>query len=167
MKKILLGLFFSGLFSTSLAMAETKTAVIDVQAAILSSEQAKEKIAELKKQYAPDQKELKDLAEEIQKMQAKIEQDSAVMSESEKRQLAKDIEDKAVDYQFKAKKLQKSQNEGQQELLAELRPKLESAIQSIIESGEYDLILERRSLIYAKPEFDITKKITEKLNLNR
>jgi len=166
-KKIVFGLLFSGLLGTSMAMAEVKMAVIDVQAAILSSEQAKEKIAELKKRYAPDQNELKNLAEEIQKMQAKLEQDAAVMSESEKRQLGKDIEDKAVDFQFQQKKLQKSQQESQQELMGELSPKLESAIQSVIETGEYDLILERRSLIYAKPEYDITKKITEKMNLNR
>jgi len=166
-KKVLVGLFLSGLFAGSMAMAEAKIAVIDVQAAILSSEQAKERIAELKKQYAPDQNELKDLAEQIQKLQAKIEQDAAVMSESEKKKLGKDIEDKAVDYQFNLKKLQKSQNESQQELLAELGPKLEEAIQAVIKDGDYGLILERRALIFAKPEYDITKKVTEKLNLKR
>ena len=65
------------------------------------------------------------------------------------------------------KKLQKSQNESQQELLAELGPKLEEAIQAVIKEGDYGLILERRALIFAKPEYDITKKVTEKLNLKR
>lgn len=167
MKKVLIGLLISGLFSVPLAMAEAKIAVIDVQAAILGSEQAKERIAELKKQYAPDQNELKDLAEEIKKMQTKMEQDAAVMSESEKKKLGKDMEDKAVDYQFKVKKLQKAQNDSQQELLAELSPKLQEAIQAIIAEGEYSIILERRAAIYVSPDYDISKKVTEKLNLNR
>ncbi len=155
------------LMGAQLASAETKIAVIDIQAAILGSEQAKERIAELKKEYAPEQNEIKALAQAIQNLQKKMEQDAAVMSESEKKKLAKDVEDKAVDYQFKVKKIQKSQNESQQELLAELSPKLEQAIQAIIGEGTYSLILERRAAIFVAPEHDITKKVTEKLNLNR
>lgn len=166
MKKVLVGLLMSGLVALP-AIAETKIAVIDVQAAILGSEQAKERIAELKKQYAPDQNELKSLAEQIQKLQVKLEQDAAVMSESEKKKLGKDIEDKAVDYQFNLKKLQKAQNDSQQELLTDLGPKLEEAIQAVIKEGDYGIILERRALLFAKPDYDITKKVTEKLNLKR
>lgn len=156
-----------GLMGAQLAVAEGKIAVIDIQAAILGSEQAKERIAELKKEYAPDQNEIKSLAQDIQKLQAKMEQDAAVMSESEKKKLAKEVEDKAVDYQFNIKKIQKSQNESQQELLAELSPKLEQAIQEIISEGTYSIILERRAAIFVAPEYDITKKVTEKLNLKR
>lgn len=167
MKKVLIGLFVCSLFGAQLATAQANIAVIDVQAAILSSEEAKERIAELKKQFAPDQNEIKELAQDIQKLQAKMEQDAAVMSESEKKKLSKEVEDKAVDYQFKVKKLQKSQNESQQELLAELGPKLQEAIQKIIGEGTYSLIIERRAAIYVSPDHDITKKVTEKLNLNR
>ncbi len=156
-----------GLMGAQLAVAEGKIAVIDIQAAILGSEQAKERIAELKKEYAPDQNVIKSLAQDIQKLQAKMEQDAAVMSESEKKKLAKDVEEKAVDYQFNIKKIQKSQNESQQELLAELSPKLEEAIQEIISEGTYAIILERRAAIFVAPEYDITKKVTEKLNLKR
>lgn len=168
MKQIIVGLLACCLMAAQwVGAAESKIAVIDIQTAILSSEQAKERIAELKKEFAPEQNEIKELAQDIQKLQAKMEQDAAVMSESEKKKLAKDVEDKAVDYQFKIKKIQKSQNESQQELLAELSPKLEKAIQEIIAEGTYSLILERRAAIFVSPEHDITKKVTEKLNLNR
>ena len=165
MKKFIYVLLVTALVGAQAALAEVKVAVIDVQAAILGSEHAKERIAELKKQYAPDQKEIKDLGVEIQKLQVKIEQDAAVMSESEKKNLGKQIEDKAVDYQFLAQKLQKAQSTSQQELMAELSPKLQQAIETIIEQGTYTVILERKSAIYVSPDYDITRKVTEQLNL--
>ncbi len=165
MKKFIYVLLVTVFMGAQAALAEVKVAVIDVQAAILGSDHAKERIAELKKQYAPDQKEIKDLGVEIQKLQVKIEQDAAVMSESEKKNLAKQIEDKAVDYQFLAQKLQKAQNVSQQELMAELSPKLQKAIETIIAQGTYTVILERKSAIYVSPDYDITRKVTEQLNL--
>ncbi len=165
MKKFIYVLLVTALVGAQAALAEVNVAVIDVQAAILGSEHAKERIAELKKQYAPDQKEIKDLGVEIQKLQVKIEQDAAVMSESEKKNLGKQIEDKAVDYQFLAQKLQKAQSTSQQELMAELSPKLQQAIETIIEQGTYTVILERKSAIYVSPDYDITRKVTEQLNL--
>ena len=165
MKKFIYVLLVTALVGAQAALAEVKVAVIDVQAAILGSEHAKERIAELKKQYAPDQKEIKDLGVEIQKLQVKIEQDAAVMSESEKKNLGKQIEDKAIDYQFLAQKLQKAQTTSQQELMAELSPKLQQAIETIIEQGTYTVILERKSAIYVSPDYDITRKVTEQLNL--
>lgn len=140
-------------------------AVVDFQQAVLGSEQAKERIAEIKKQLAPDQNEIRTLGEQIQSLQAKAEQDDAVMSESEKKKLAKEIEDKMVDYQFLVQKFQKTQNESQQELFGELGPKLQQAIQAVIDEGKYDLVLRRDALVYVNAEVDITKKVTEQLNL--
>lgn len=165
MKKIVTGLLAGLAILAQFAYAQGNIAVIDVQAAILSSEHAKERIAELRKEYAPEQQEIKDLGQDIQKLQAKMEQDSAVMSESERRSLTKEIEGKATDYQFEVQKLQKAQNDSQQELLAELSPKLELAIKSLIEEGVYSIILERQAAIFVDKKHDITKLVTEKLNL--
>ncbi len=166
MKKAVLGLIASGVFAVQAAFAVESIAVIDVQAAILSSEQAKVKIAELKKATSSDQNEIKELAQQIQALQEKMEQDAAVMSDTEKKNLSKDAQGKVEEFQFKRQKLQKAQQEAQQELMGEMSPKLEQAIQSILAEGEYSLILERRAAIWVSPELDITKKVTEKLNSN-
>ena len=166
MKKAVLGLIASGVFAVQAAFAVESIAVIDVQAAILSSEQAKVKIAELKKATSSDQNEIKELAQQIQALQEKMEQDAAVMSDTEKKNLSKDAQGKVEEFQFKRQKLQKAQQAAQQELMGEMSPKLEQAIQSILAEGEYSLILERRAAIWVSPELDITKKVTEKLNSN-
>ena len=166
MKKAVLGLIASGVFAVQAAFAVESIAVIDVQAAILSSEQAKVKIAELKKATSSDQNEIKELAQQIQALQEKMEQDAAVMSDTEKKNLSKEAQGKVEEFQFKRQKLQKAQQAAQQELMGEMSPKLEQAIQSILAEGEYSLILERRAAIWVSPELDITKKVTEKLNSN-
>lgn len=165
MKKIILGLITCGMFIAQTAFALDKIAVIDVQAAILSSEQAKVRIAELRKETASEQNDIKELAEQIQKLQEKMEQDAAVMSDTEKKNITKEVQAKIEDFQFKRQRLQKTQKAAQQELLGEMGPKLEQSIQAVLAEGEYLLVLERRAAIWVSPELDITKKVTEKLNI--
>ena len=139
--------------------------VVDVEAAILGSEQAKVLIAQFKKDTEKDQKEVMGLVEDIQKINKQLEQDSAVMSDSEKRKLLKKIEDKKIDIQFKQQKLRQAEKEIQQELLQTQGPKLNKALEEMLKDNAYDMVLNRKAAIFVAPNRDITKKVTEKLNL--
>ena len=152
-------------FSTA-ANADSGIVVVDVQTALLNTEIAKEKIAELKKKYAPDTNQLKQLGQDIQQLRQKIQQDAAVMSESEKRAIEIEAEGKIKEYQFKTQQLKNAQNSSQQELLVELKPKLDAALKKVIEQEKYTLILHRRATLYSAKTRDITNKITELLNQN-
>lgn len=166
MKKLILIMLVYGFVYSPFTLAAPGIVVVDVQAAILNTELAKEKIAEMKKKYAPDFNELKDLGQSIQNMRQRLEQDAAVMSDAEKRALNVEAEGKIKEYQFKAKQLQSAQNNSQQELLVELKPKLDSALQQLLEEKKYTLILHSRSTLYADKSLDITNRVTELLNQN-
>ena len=43
-------------------------------------------------------------------------------------------------------------------------PKLEGIIEDLRKEGNYDIILEKKYVIYAVPAADLTKKITDRLN---
>ena len=60
--------------------------------------------------------------------------------------------------------MQKRANEVQQDMLKTLIPKTEVVVEEIRKAGNYDIIIEKKNVIFADPSVDITKKITEKLN---
>ena len=153
-----------GLLVANSASAELKVAVLDVQKAILESNEAKQFISTLQKEIAPDADKLKKIEGEAKKMQARLAKDGAIMSESERKKLTESIEEKGVNYKYLVGKLQNKQKQKQQELLRMMNPKVEAAIKTILDENKYDLVLQRQALIYSNPELDISAKLTEMLN---
>ncbi|HNJ87817.1 MAG TPA: OmpH family outer membrane protein, partial [Agitococcus sp.] len=82
----------------------------------------------------------------------------------DKRDLQKQAESKLNEFKNLADAVQKRANEVQQEMLKTLIPKTEVVVEEIRKAGNYDIIIEKKNVIFADPAVDITKKITEKLN---
>jgi len=152
------------LLATGSAAAELKIAVLDTQAALVQSEEAQRFFAQAQDELKSEQTALQSLGEEINSMQEKLQTDGEVMSATEQRKLQKDIEDKQLDYQFRGNKLQKEVNDRRQDMLQQMLPKLDAVLKDLIELEGYDMIMERGSLRYVNPKWDITRKVTEKLN---
>ena len=149
------------------AAAELKIGVLDLQQAIMASEEAQQFMESAQTELKADQDEVNALQNEIRRLQEELRKDAEVMSPAEQRRRQKEIEDKQIDYRFLVNKLQKEIQDRQQELMNQMGPKLEAAIKDLVESEDYDLILQRADLIYAKAEHSITQQVTEKLNEKR
>jgi len=165
-KKLIIGLFVTGMLMAGAVSAQQSIAFVDADAAILNSEPAKEKIAELKGRLAPEQNKVKDLETTVRGLQTKMQQDAAVMSDAEKRNLANEIEIKAVEYQQRVKQLQESQVKSQQELMSELAPKFKNAVTQLMEKGEYTILLHLKAALIVDEKDNLTKRVTEIINAN-
>ena len=148
------------------ASAAQTIAFVDADAAILTSEPAKEKIAELKKRLTPEQNKVKDLEQAIRGLQTRLQQDAAVMSEAEKRNLSNEIEIKVVEYQQRLKQLKESQLSSQQELMQALAPKFKEAVTQLMEENEYTVLMHLKAALIVDPKDNLTKRVTEKINAN-
>jgi len=155
------------ILASGAASAELKIAVIDTQRALVASEEAQGLLQQAQEELAADEADIKSLGEEIIASQEKLRTDGEVMSPTEQRKLQKEIEDKQIDYQFLANKLQKQFNDRRQELLAQMGPKIEAVLRDLIAIEGYDMIMERANFQYVNPKHDITRKVTEKLNEKR
>ena len=151
----------------SMASAEMKIVVLDPARAILGSDQAKVLVEAARKEMQPDQDELNELAEELQAKQKKLQTDLEILSDNEKRKIAKEIENMQADAQFASQKLQKYAQDKNQEILQSLAPAYEKVLNEIIEIDQIDLILSPTALTYANKKHDITKKVTERLNADK
>jgi len=149
------------------AFAELKIAVIDTQRALLESEEAKQLMQSAQSDLQGDQTQLQTLGADIQKLREQFQKDAEVMSETDRRTRQKEIEDKQIEAEFLANKLQKAVNDRRQELGQQMVPKLEAVLKELTDAEKYDVILERGAILFADPKHDITKRVTEMLNAKK
>jgi Skp family chaperone for outer membrane proteins len=139
-------------------------AVADSQAAVLASNVAKQTIEGLNSTLQPQRTRLETLRAEITALQDKFTKNGSVMSDKDKQALAAQAQSKLNDYNSTAEGVQKRIEEAQTNMLKTLMPKLETIIEEIRKEGNYDIILEKKYVIWTAPSVDITKKITDRLN---
>jgi len=164
--KIIFGLLMTTMLMAGSVSAQQVIAFVDADAAILNSEPAKDKITELKARLTPEKNKIKDLETIVRGLQTKLQQDAAVMSEAEKRNLANEIEIKAVEYQQRIKQLKESRIKSQQELMSELAPKFKDAVTSLMKEGNYTVLMHLKAALIVDEKDNLTRRVTEIINAN-
>ena len=154
----------AGLLSAPVFAAELKIAVADTQAALMASDAAKKTVEKLQIELKVQRERMVQLKTEIEALQAKAQKDGAVMSDKDKKDLQKQAEGKFQEYNNLGQTVQKRTQEVQNELLQRMIPKMEAAIDELQKASKYDIIIEKKNVIFADPSVDLTRKITEKLN---
>jgi len=139
-------------------------AVADSTAAIMATETAKKTFEKINNDMKPQRERLEQLRKEIAAIEEKFQKNASVMSDKDKRELQKQAEVKLTEFKNLADGVQKRANEVQQDMLKALIPKTEVVIEELRKAGNYDIIIEKKNVIFADPSVDLTKKITEKLN---
>ncbi|WP_341869100.1 OmpH family outer membrane protein [Pseudomonas kitaguniensis] len=86
------------------------------------------------------------------------------MQQGERERLELEFKQKARDYQFQSKELNEAKAVADREMLKQLKPKLDSAVEEVIKKGAFDLVFERGAVIDVKPQYDITRQVIERMN---
>lgn len=145
--------------------AETKIGVVDVQSAILQSEEAKRLLKQIQDEFKDEESEIRAVQSERVALYERLQKDNEVMSASEKRRLQQQIESKTNDLTYLSQKVQRQIEARQQELFQGIDSKVQKAIEELVLEDDYDLIFHRSHVLWAGDLYDLTRKITEKLNL--
>ena len=146
------------------ANAEMKLAVVDVQQAILASEEAKRLLGQIQEEFKPDEERIRAIQSDAAALLERAQKDAEVMSEAEKRKLQQQIDGMNNDFVYHRQKLQKSIEDRQAELFAGIDEKVKRAIEALVLDDDYDLIIPRQAALYVVDLSDITRKVTERLN---
>lgn len=150
----------------SLALAQGKIAVVNLEAAILQSDKAQERLAEVRgeEDYRSDKAEFEDLKEELDDLVQDFQKDAAVMSQEQQLAARKRMASKQADLEHVAGKLQQAEQAAGQQLLQEMSPLVQEVLRELISTEGIGLLLQRNSVIHADPGYSITAKVTDKLN---
>ena len=139
-------------------------AVVNMQKALVESAPAKAFVKQSEEKFGPRREQLRKLEEELNKAFAEYQRDEATMSQSERTKVETTIRRKREDYQQMGQALEQEMAKAEQEELSRLSPKLQEAIASVAKKGNYELVVDTRTVTYMRPSLDVTAKVIESLN---
>ncbi len=146
------------------AFAQMKFAVVDVQRAVMETEDGLRAQATLKKLFDKRQKELDTRQERLQRERDDIEKQQRVLSRDALQRRTDEWQRQAVELQgvfveFN-KELQKKQNELTQPILNRVL----SVLRQIASQDGYDGVFDRNSVPYVRNDLDITDRLIQRYN---
>ena len=125
----------------------------------------REQISEkLQNEFQDRFEEMRQLEQKVQELRQKQERDASIMSEAEKTQLARELEQTISQAQLKSKALQEDTRARQNEERNKLLAKVEGVITDIAEEEGYDVVLQRNAVAYMKADNDLSDEVVEKMS---
>ncbi|WP_178862363.1 OmpH family outer membrane protein [Thiomicrorhabdus cannonii] len=161
-RKWVLAVFFASMPLAAMADAPVKLGVVNVALLLEQAPQAKDATANLEKEFAPQQAELKALATKLEKKQSDYQKDKAVMSESQQMTKEREISMMTREIQRRRNDIQELLNLRRNEELAKLQTLVNDAIKAIGKEKEFDLIL-YEGIAYTNNRLDVTQDVLKHL----
>ncbi|MEE4464744.1 OmpH family outer membrane protein [Azotobacter chroococcum] len=167
MRKLTQWVLLSAALLATPAFAEMKIAVLNYQMALLESDAAKKYAVDAEKKFGPQLNKLKTLESDAKRIQDRLAKEGERMQTAERERLELEFKQKARDFQFQSKELNEAKAVADRDMLKQLKPKLDKAVEEVIKKGSYDLVLEQGSVVEVKPQYDITRQVIERMNQMR
>lgn len=164
LKKVLLvaGLIFAS--NASMAQSEPVVGVVNLEQALFNSQAAQELQAAINDEFKDDQERADRLNTELRTLSERAQRDESIMSDSEKRKVSADAQEKQVQLQMIAERVQGALQQRNQAFIDSQRQNLGAAIEAVVKEGSYNIVLNAESVAFFDNAFDITAKVTAKLN---
>lgn len=170
-KSLVVAILMTGLSSFATAVAAPtqgmRIAFVDREAALLTSDAARVAQDKLLQEAKPQSDRLEQLRKDIRGYEEKFRKDAAIMSEHDKKALREQADAKAAEFNNLVQLVQKRTAEAQQELLTKTLPTINKSLDDLRKEGGFDVILDARTVVYADPSLDLTRKLTERLNAQK
>lgn len=167
MKKLTIALLSTVLLAGSgMAFAQGKIAVFNLEAAILNTDAAQKRIKEFEARasYADLRANFDQVRADLQKLDEELKKNEATWSEERKAEQRKQMEYKRADLELVAQKLRSENQSLIQQILQANAERARTVIQELIKAENIGLVLNAEAVTYADSSYDITAKITDRLN---
>jgi outer membrane protein len=156
-------LLLANLLVTPAYAQEYKIGVVNAQRILEQSPQARKTEALLENEFSPRQKQLLAEQKALQDLEAKHAKDAAVMGETERKNLERDIVTKQRDLQRNNDVLREDFAFRRNEELAKIQTEIVNAIQVVAKDNKFDLVLSD-GVIFASSAVDMTDLVIQYLS---
>lgn len=150
----------------------TKIGTLNIEMAVLASNEGQRDLEGLRKKVEPKQNELKSLADEIDSLQKQLNAQTDKLNDESRDKLLKQIEAKRKSYERANQDFQEDVQAQQGEIGNRILTKMSPLIEKYITDNGYGLILDTSnpwqrggSVIVSGPAFDITQAIVDAYNV--
>ncbi len=159
----LLGALCIGMLPATASAVEYKIGAVNAVRILEQSPQAAQMRKQIEKEFSPRDQQLVAQQKKLKKDQDRLSKDSAIMSDSERKKLERDIIDER-------RELKRGQDEFREDLtfrrneeLAKIQKEIIQAIQVVAKENNFDLVLSD-GVIFASPKVDITQLVIDHLD---
>lgn len=165
-----LSIGFLLLTSACTVFAEGKIAVVNFELAVFNTDLVKAKVQSLQVDpaYKKNMQEIQTIQNDAKKLVEKYKKESLTMSATQKQQIEADMKSKQSDMEHLAGKLKEAEATALQSTMYQMQGQAISAAKEIIAAEGIGLLLnasaQSQNVIHADTSFDITPKVTDKLN---
>ncbi len=164
MSKILKSLVMAGLvtFAISAQSADLKVGYVQVDKILQEAPQTAESGKKLEREFSPRSQELDRMAKQIKDLEAALDKDGLTITEAERRNKERDVQNIKIEFQRKQRELREDINLRKNEELGSLQDRVNKAVQTVSEAEGYDLVV-YSGVAYASKKIDITDKVLKTL----
>lgn len=149
---------------SSLALAHSTIGVFDLNRALFETDAWNSRLEALEQEFSEEQSTVAGLREELTELFENIEINSPTMTETELLRFREEGQFKQLRIQQIGERVQASLKATQTNFLEQYRSLLGEAINEVYESGSFDFILRAESVVASGFVYDVTPKVTAKLN---
>ena len=155
---------FLSLLGKSAAAQTMKVAVVDVQRAVMQSEDGMRAQATLKKVFDSRQQELNKRQQELAKQKEDIDRQAKVMSQTALQKKVDDWQKQMVELQQTFVEYNKELEKKQKELTDPIFERVVGSIKRIAGTDGYDLIVDRATVAFSRSDLDLTDRVIQLAN---
>jgi outer membrane protein len=149
----------------SFAQAPQKIGVINVQSALIGTQEGKKAAADLQATRAPKTKELQEKQAEIKSLQESLQRGGNAMADSAKAELVRSIDEKTKAFNRELEDAQSDWQDQQNRVLDVLLRKMQAVIDKYGRDNGFSLIVDvsnpNSPIVFASNAIDITKNIID------
>jgi len=142
--------------------AEMKIGFVNAARVLEEAPQADAARVRLEKEFSPRDKKLVDAQKKVRKLEEKLTRDGAIMSETERRKLERDILSQQRELKRGQEEFREDLNIRRNEAFDTLRRRVFEVINDIAKAEKYDLVISD-GVVYADDRIDITGRVVEQL----
>lgn len=157
-------LIFAGLLTLVMnaQAAELKVGYVQVDKILQEAPQTVESGKKLEREFSPRSQELDRMSKQIKDLEAALDKEGLTISETERRNKERDVQNIKIEFQRKQRELREDINLRKNEELGSLQDRINKAVQSVAEADGYDLVV-YSGVAYASKKIDITDKVLKLL----
>ncbi len=148
------------------AAAQTKIAVVDMQAAMQNTQHFKTALESLEatQNMKTFRAELKTIEGDLKAMDERQKKEASTWSQEQAQQFQQQWQYKRQQFESVARNIQGAMQREVGKLQQKMAPHIQQGVQDIVTAQAIDVLLQRNAVLIAGPQFDITPQLTEKLN---
>ncbi len=142
--------------------AELKVGYVQVDKILQEAPQTAESGKKLEREFSPRSQELDRMSKQIKELESVLDKDGLTITEAERRNKERDIQNIKVEFQRKQRELREDINLRKNEELGSLQDRINKAVQTVAKAESYDLVM-YSGVAYAADKIDITDKVLKLL----